>query len=345
MRELSKYFKKLSTKDKEYLKAELENLIFQDKNTFQEKSKEYHRNTCPHCNSEKYVKNGINQNGIQTYCCKKCGKFFCDTTGQSIHRIHYKDKWFQYIELLFNGNFNSTRYNAELLEVNHKTIFRWRHKILTAIQLHANSFNGIVELDDLHYNFSQKGRKGIEKPHKRGRTGKKAGDNDLSVKVIAAMDRVDTLKLDVVRIGRLKANDLKHTGIQDILNSQTNIITSDKHPSIKSFTKSEHIRHEAFLAKQHSRNKLWHVNTVNERANRLKQTINVKFKGVATKYLQNYANWFKLIELKKYMKLDFFDKSFHNTDAWFTYHKRETNYEIFLTYFSNIEYSNPVIWG
>lgn len=325
----------LTTEDKEILKKKLEDLIYQDKNTFTEKQKEYKRTICPKCNSDKYVKNGLNSKDIQSYCCKNCGKYFCDTTGQAIHRLHLKDKWFQFIEIMFSGSFSSIRDVADDLGVDKNTIFNWRHKVLNAIKLQVESFNGIVELDDLHYNFSEKGQKNLQNPRERGKSKKKAGDNDLSVKVLAVMDRVGTLKLDVVRVGRLKANDIKSTGIQNILNEQTNIITSDKHPSIKSFVKSTKIKHETFLAKHHSRAKLWHVNTINERANRLDTMINETLKGVSTKYLQNYANWFKLIELKKYIDIDFFDQSFKDITAWFNFHNTDKNYQKFLYHFSN----------
>jgi len=335
---------KLSIEEKEELKKYLEQLIYQDKNTYSYKSKEYKPAECPCCKSTRISKNGLNKKKIQTYVCKNCGKFFCDTTGSAIHKIQLKNKWYQFIELLFDGNYCSVRETARLVGISKNTSFRWRHKVLTAIKLKVVSFNGIVELDDIHFNFSQKGRKHIPNPRKRGKSGKKAGDNDLSVKVFAAMDRIDTLKLDVVRVGRLKAKDIRRTGLEVMINPQTNILTSDKHPSIKSFTKQMGFKHETFLAKNHSRKSIYHVNTINERANRLRHLINEDLKGVSTKYLANYTNWFKLVELEKYMKMDYFDLSFHNCTAHSDYHNREINYKNFLNEYSNLPYINPVKW-
>ena len=175
-------------------------------------------------------------------------------------------------------------------------------------------------------------------PKKRGKEKgiKKAGDNDLSVKVLATLDRVDTIKLDLLRIGRLKAQDIKRSCVQDHLNLQSNILVSDKHPSIKSFAKDIGVNHETFYAKQHSRKKIYHVNTINEKAKRLRELINRQLNGVSTKYLQNYLNWFKMIELKKYRVMNYFDYTFRNINAWYNYHSREDIYMAFIANYSNL---------
>lgn len=331
--------RQLSTKEKEKIKDILVDLIFKDKNTFEAKSIEYHLESCPYCSSKEFKKNGKNSNNIQTYRCKDCFKYSSSTTGSAIFRIQKKEKWYQYIELLFSGKYYSVRESASIIEVNPNTTFTWRHKILTAINLNPKKFNGIVEMDDLHYKFSQKGRRGLVSPNKRGNSNKGPGDNNLSVKILASMDRVNSMKLDVVRVGRLKSIDINAVKTQDLLDNQSNILTSDKHASIGSFAKSEEIKHETFLAKNHSKNKIFHVNTLNEVAKRINEMINRKKKGVATKYLQNYTNWFKLVELRKYMELDFFDMSFKSNLAWDTFNKREENYRYFLLFFSNIAYT------
>lgn len=333
---------KLSTEKKEELGEYLKRQIFKDKNTYLQKITEHGRMTCPRCNSVKSTKNGIVRN-IQRHKCKSCGKNYSDSTGQSIHWIHFKDKWFEYIEMLFNGQHLSCRNTAEILDVNHKTTFRWRHKVLNGLNIALEeNFKGVIEMDDLHFVFSEKGRRGLHTPSKRGKTKgkKKQGDGKRSVKVLATMDRVDTLKLDVVRIGRLKANDIKRTCMDNHIDLSTNILTSDKHPSIDSFAKKIGIRHETFYAHNHCRAKVYHVNTVNEKANRLDKLINITLKGTSTKYLQNYMNWFKMLELQKFLPMNYFDWSFTNVESWFMWQKREKIYGEFITDFSDEEYAN-----
>jgi transposase-like protein len=333
---------KLSTEKKEELSEYVKQQIFKDKNTYLQKITEHARMSCPRCNSVKRTKNGIVSN-IQRHKCKSCGKNYSDSTGQSIHWVHFKDKWYEYIEMLFNGQHMSCRDTALELEVNHKTTFRWRHKVLNGLNIALeDDFKGIIEMDDLHFVFSEKGRRGLPNPSKRGKPKgkKKRGDGERSVKVLATMDRIDTLKLDVVRIGRLKANDIKRTCMDNHIDLSSNILTSDNHPSINSFAKKIGIRHETFYAKNHCRAKVYHVNTVNEKANRLNNLVNIRLKGTSTKYLQNYMNWFKMLELQKFLPMNYFDWCFTNIESWFRWQKREKIYEKFITDFSEEKYTH-----
>ena len=159
------------------------------------------------------------------------------------------------------------------------------------------------------------------------------------------MDRVHSIKLDVSRIGRLKANDIKRTCMDKNIDLSSNILTSDKHPSIISFAKGIGIKHETFYAKNHCRAKVYHVNTINEKANRINNLINIRLKGVSTKYLQNYMNWFGMLELIKFTPMNYFNWSFTNSNAWFKWQEREIIYKDFLTDYSNIKYSNNVKFG
>ncbi len=328
----------LPTDEKEILVEKLKFQILENKNTYQSKTEEYKRDCCPKCGSHHFIKYGFNKSLEQRYQCKKqtCKTIFSDSTGSAIHRLQLKDKWYEYVDTMFNGDFYSTREMGKRINVCHKTAFFWRDKILFAIAKKATKLFGIVEIDDLHYSFNQKGRKNLSSSKKRGRQNNKQGDNSESVKVLATADREGDLILDVVRIGRLKASDVKKS-IGGIINKETNILTSDKHPSLKAFAKAFRIQHETFLAKYHSRAKIYHVNTINEKAGRLKTLVNRGFKGVATKYLHNYCNWFTLIESLKQSSIDFFDESFHSHTSWSDFMKREVNYQIYLTNYSNLK--------
>lgn len=327
----------LPTEEKETLVEELKVQIFEDKNTYQSKTEEYRRDCCPKCGSHHFIKYGFNKSLEQRYQCKKetCKTIFSDSTGSVIYRLHLKSKWYEYIDTMFNGSFYSTREMGKKMRICHKTAFFWRHKILFSISKKVTKLFGIVEVDDLHYSFNQKGRQNLNSPKKRGRQNNKQGDNSESVKILATTDREGDMILDVVRIGRLKASDVKKS-IGGIINKETNILTSDKHPSLKSFAKAFKIQHETFLAKHHSRAKIYHVNTINEKAGRLKTLVNRSFKGVSTKYLHNYCNWFTLIESLKRNSIDFFDESFHSHTSWESFMKREINYQVFLTNYSTL---------
>jgi hypothetical protein len=67
----------------------------------------------------------------------------------------------------------SLRKCAEQLndEVTYVTLFYWRHKILAALkQIPTESFQGIVEMDETYFLYSEKGKRNIhvneaEKPN------------------------------------------------------------------------------------------------------------------------------------------------------------------------------------
>jgi len=103
--------------------------------------------------------------------------------------------------------------------------------------------------------------------------------------------------MSVVRIGRLKAKDIERKIGARIGGDVT--LVSDKYPSIKSFAKNNKINHVSFKSSNHIKDDVHHVQTVNGLASRLKGELNHKLRGVSTKYLQSYANWFQFIESQK----------------------------------------------
>lgn len=337
LKRLHSTISKLSLNDKETLKEVVQSIIFKEKNTYSTKIKEHRVDTCPYCQSKKFVKNGINKKGVQSYRCSgdSCKKFFSDSTGKSIYWIHRKDIWYEFVETMFDGQYHSIREMAKRFNISTRTAFDWRHKILKGLDLQiVDGFDGIVETDDVHYRFSQKGRRGLVKPKTRGVSNTKRGDSNESVKVLMSSDRKNTMKFDLVRIGRITASDIKYS-LGDLLNSDYNILTSDAHPSIKFFAKNSGLKHETFKAKKHTRG-IYHVNTVNSKAKEVKNIINGKMLGVATKYLQSYLNWYKIMQLVKKIDLEVFDSCFVNNTPWMKFKNREQNYQQFMREYSSM---------
>ena len=75
---------------------------------------------CPHCNSEKVVRNGTHR-GRQDYKCKTCSKHFSDQTHTPFRGTHYPEKWLPFMEDMVNGV--SIRKSATRLCVAGSTIF------------------------------------------------------------------------------------------------------------------------------------------------------------------------------------------------------------------------------
>jgi transposase-like protein len=112
---------------------------------------------CPHCDSTKVIKFG-QYKGTNRYKCNSCNKTFNDLTGTSVSCIKKKKLWLKALDLMLESK--SIRYTAKELKVSTKTVFDWRHKILSSLEnIFKKDFKGIVEMDDILFRFNQKGRR------------------------------------------------------------------------------------------------------------------------------------------------------------------------------------------
>ena len=177
------------------------------------------------------------------------------------------------------------------LKINKKTAFDWRHKILSGITKNDKAFEGITEIDDIWFLYSQKGRKGLKYSRKRGGSTR-AGDNDFQVKLLITSDRNKTTNMSLVRIGRLKKADIERK-VSGMFSKECTLV-SDKHRSISAFAKSENIEHINFKTSEHTAGGEYHVQNINNMAAGLKTIVNRTLKDISTKYLQNYANWYQI---------------------------------------------------
>jgi transposase-like protein len=124
--------------------------------------------TCAHCKSCSVVRFG-KYSGWQRYKCKDCGKTFSDLTNSPLQGTHYPEKWIKFIDCMLKGM--SLREASNELGVHHVTLFYWRHKVLSALeQKQIEQFEGILEVDETYFLFSEKGKKNMRdrKARKRG---------------------------------------------------------------------------------------------------------------------------------------------------------------------------------
>ena len=252
---------------------------------------------CPHCNSNDIYSHG-NYKGRKRYKCKVCKKTFNDFTGTAISGIKKTNEFQQYISLVVESV--SIRKASTQIGVNMKTIFDWRHKLLSSMALmNGQSFLGIVECDDKQLNINNKGERNLDRePYKRpsDRETKRGVSND-KVSIIVATDRNGNPTMQVAKIGRIDSESIENT-IGEFINSQ-NVLCSDSHPSIISWAKEKKLEHHTFIAsKQHVKDKCYHVQHVNSIDNRYERWVK-RFYGVSTKYLSQYLNWFVFLEKVK----------------------------------------------
>lgn len=292
--------------------------------------------SCPHCESKLFVKNG-KRSGIQNYKCKSCCKIFNSKTGTSLYRLHNPDK-FELYKALMLESYYPIKQIAKKIGISIQTAFDWRHKILSGIPKEEKPFEGTTEIDDIWFLYSQKGRKGLDYSRKRGGS-KRSGDNDYQAKLLITSDRKKTSDVSLTRIGRIKKADIERKVSGKF--SKNCILVSDKHRSIAAFAKSESIKHVSFKAAEHTAGGEYHVQNINNMASSLKGIINHTLKGVSTKYLQNYANWYQVktnkIDAEKMGEL-----LLKNKKAIHVHLNREGLYKWFIENFSKRTYRCPV---
>jgi len=211
--------------------------------------------------------------------------------------IHHKDKIEDYFRLMIDET--SLDKIKVALEINKKTAFDWRHKILASLsEVDKDDFVGITESDETFFLKSEKGRSIVDrKPRKRGGTSSSRGISKDQVAVVVTQDRKSCLDLTVATLGRLKKIDIENA-IGDRISPDQVVLCSDAHVSYKGFAIDNEIEHHTLKAviKQRVKNKVYHIQHVNSTHNRLKKWLDNTFWGVSTKYLQQYLNWYRVKE-------------------------------------------------
>ena len=253
---------------------------------------------CPHCSAKEVIANG-RLSGVQRFRCKNCGKNFSETTGKVWYNLKKKDKISKYVYCLLSGY--SIRKSAKEVGISVPTSFTWRHKFLSSFKMVSpDHFSGIVESDDLFFLHSEKGSKKLSRlPRKRGSSAFKRGVSEEQVAVIASCDRSGNKDFKVATRGRISKKDIARVLKGKV--EKAEVLCTDSHRSYTAFAKSLKLEHKKFNASKGQRvvEKIYHVQNVNSMDARLRIFMD-GFNGVATKYLQNYLNWFLVLEKVKH---------------------------------------------
>lgn len=289
---------------------------------------------CPHCGNDKYVRFGKDK-GSQRYKCKSCKRSFTEYTGTWMAGLHKKDKVNGYLALMMEEK--SLDKIKDALKINKKTAFDWRHKILSSLSDgDGDDFMGITESDETFFLKSEKGSRAVgRKARKRGGASAKRGINDEHVAVIVTQDRKEGLDLTVATMGRIKKSDIDNA-IGGRIKKGKAVLCSDAHVSYKGFAIDNALEHHALKVaiKQRIKNGVYHIQHVNSTHNRVKKWLDNAFWGVATKYLQNYLNWFRAKERLKNsrdMLRDFVPKTMESIVTMEKYRGIESRYEMLIS--------------
>jgi len=246
---------------------------------------------CPHCGCVENIQKFGKSNSKQRYRCKDCGRTFSTTSESVLSGTHKSlSAWERDIECMLDGL--SIRKSAEECGISLQTSFVWRHKILDALSRmmeKETSLKGVIEADETFFRVSYKGRK-KEMPRPSYRRGTKASKRGLSrqqVCVPCAIDRSNSVLSKICNLGKISTREL--TAFYEGKVEVGAIFCTDSEKSYKGFTSSKEYKLVQIESGKHKKG-IYHINHINAYHNNLKQFI-YRFRGVATKYLNNYLVW------------------------------------------------------
>lgn len=232
--------------------------------------------TCPHCNSNKFIRWG-KRNDLQRYKCKTCNKTFNSLTKTPLARLKRKGHWLDYSNCLKNEL--SIRKAALVCGIHKNTSFRWRHRfIYNSKNIKAKKLSGIIESGETIFKESFKGEKNI--PINKLKSRK-------DIFVIYNIDRNNNV-FDITNKG-FNSTILK-SNLETVIH-QGSLIISEKKEVYKTFASKSLLK----LSTVHKEKKhvVSNIDKIESFREKFQKWIMNHFRGVATKYLENYVSWYR----------------------------------------------------
>lgn len=214
-------------------------------------------------------------------------------SGTPLARLRKRELWLRYGQVLIDGV--SVRTAARCCRIDKNTTFLWRHRFLQQAARHrATHESGIVEADETFFLESFKGQRDLPRPaRRRGGVGRTRGTSPDQIAVLVVRDRSGQ-----TADFRLEKLDAPHViAVLRPLIDQEAILCSDGANVYKTFARQAGIAHRPINVQRGIRvlDGVFHIQNVNAYDSRLKTWIR-RFHGVATKYLEHYLGWRRLIE-------------------------------------------------
>jgi transposase-like protein len=248
---------------------------------------------CPHCQGRRIHRHGMAR-GLRRYKCLDCVRTFNALTGTPLAGLRKRGLWLSYAASL-NAS-ETVRTAAARAGVAGSTSFRWRHRFLKARkEAKDQRLTGIVEVDECFILESRKGERHLpRKARKRGGKAEKPGLSSEQTPILIALDRHGS-HVDAVLPDRSEAT--VSAVLKPAVSKTEALMCMDGDAALIAFAKTEEIEYELIIASrgEHVHEKVLHIQNVNGYVSRFKKWL-ARFNGVATKYLQNYLGWCRMLE-------------------------------------------------
>ncbi|SHK25023.1 Transposase [Hathewaya proteolytica DSM 3090] len=260
--------------------------------------------SCPHCGSTKSVKNGKNKN-TQRFLCKNCGKSYIRNTNTVLyHSKKSTELWNKFVLCLIERK--SLHKSAKELNINVKTAFFWRHKLLNALKasMFTVPLEGTMEMSHTYMLRSYKGNHSHEnftlpRPSKQrgprwtqGNVFYNEPDSE-KISILGTIDNTNNFLIDTALKKTVTPDDLI-TLFNNALKPGSTLIT-DYNYKYKYLAKKFNLEHISLSRGTHKGEK-YNVDYADKLLKNMLEFFE-PYKGIATKYLTNYIALFKYVKL------------------------------------------------
>ncbi len=262
---------------------------------------------CPRCGSLDVVRYGKDKNARQRFKCRDCRRTFNILTGTPMARARKPEKWGRYLSCM--TDFMSVRKIVLTgIELNHRTVWRWRHRFLKATANdNAVVLSGIIEADETFFVRSFKGHRGWKRgvpPENRAARPSawgalKRGVSGGQVPVLTALDTNGGVfervlgnmgEIDAALAGRIAPGSvLCSDGAQAYLRSAK--VAGAEHRRVFVALITPASVKSAPVPTRRRKTGCLGLGRVNAHHGQLKVLINEQCRGVATRYLESYLGW------------------------------------------------------
>jgi len=165
------------------------------------------------------------------------------------------------------------------------------------IEIKAEHLHGIVEFDETYFLESHKGERHLDRePRQRGGKASQRGISSEQIPVLIVRDRSGNTTDSILQ----KSDQDSIADVMLPVLDKDILLCSDKKPAYRAFANKHHLilKTVTVSAKEHVSEGVYHVQNVNAYDSRLKEWIK-RFHGVATKYLESYLGWMRMLDREK----------------------------------------------
>lgn len=249
---------------------------------------------CPRCEAS-HVQRWGTFSGRQRYRCRgKCGRTFSDLTGTPAAYIKKLTLWPAHSRCMAEGL--SLRSVASRLGVHVSTAFRWRHRTLEGFRIRdAETLTGWIELGSEWFPESRKGRRVLDRPPRRRGIPRYWVFGPPHRKVLVACDREAHVVTALLAGRRLSASELTRLLGDRIQGRATVVAKEGVLGDCARFARSRGLEYRDGRSGSSGSGGLAHVRNAWACGRRLKRWM-MRFRGVATRYLQNYLIWHRQVD-------------------------------------------------